>query len=351
MKFLNHNKNIKYINKPGIALTFDDSFRIRHWYKYGIGENRWYKNIFGFYNIRSTFNINAINQFESSRELNQSEIDMLIDIQSNGHELASHGYSHKNAVDYVKYYGADKWYNDEIKEMNEWISDKKHSKNGKKIKKFVSFAYPYSQYSDITNSLLENNGFVIYRAYKNDFLFLNCEHKGLTPSVCIDKKLLKRKIRILRLLKEAKRESKNIVLMCHSILPNRVKWDSFGFGKESVKDGEYRISPGMLKFIIFVGRIYGFEFYTLSDLAGVATFADDKFEIYIRQLTNNFKKTIPIRDLVDIKELDLSKSGISNLDGIQYFINLKKIILPGKDIDGIKILKRLKTLKSIEIVG
>ena len=60
---------IPYVNKPGISFSFDDSFRIQDWYKYGL-------NLFGFYDVKATFNINALHHFENQREHTQSEIDI-----------------------------------------------------------------------------------------------------------------------------------------------------------------------------------------------------------------------------------------------------------------------------------
>lgn len=67
-----------YINKPGIVFSFDDSYRINDWYKYG-------KDIFGYYDVKATFNINEIHHFEGKRMHAQNEIDMLLELQANGH--------------------------------------------------------------------------------------------------------------------------------------------------------------------------------------------------------------------------------------------------------------------------
>src|SRR5690606_3076374 len=56
---------------PGIAFSFDDSFRVHDWYKYG-------KDLFGYYDVKVTFNLNAFHHFEGQREHTQEEIDKLI---------------------------------------------------------------------------------------------------------------------------------------------------------------------------------------------------------------------------------------------------------------------------------
>jgi peptidoglycan/xylan/chitin deacetylase (PgdA/CDA1 family) len=106
-------KTLKYINKPGIAFSFDDSFRIDHWYEYG-------KDMFGYYDVKVTFNINAFHHFENQREHTQQEIDMLLELQSNGHDIAHHGFKHRNAAKYSKDYGVEKWIEDDISSLFEW---------------------------------------------------------------------------------------------------------------------------------------------------------------------------------------------------------------------------------------
>src|SRR5690625_4202226 len=99
-----------HLNKPGIAFAFDDSFRVNHWYTFG-------KELFGFYDVNVTFNINAFHHYEDKREHTQSEIDMMLELQAMGHEIAHHGFKHKNAVEYSRKVGVNKWIEDEIEPL------------------------------------------------------------------------------------------------------------------------------------------------------------------------------------------------------------------------------------------
>src|SRR5690625_3959711 len=118
-------------NKPGIALSFDDSFRVEHWYKFG-------KDLFGYYDVKVTFNINAFHHFENQREHSQKEIDMLLELQANGHEIAHHGFKHKRATHHLKEHGMDRWLEDEINNLFDWVEKQTHSITKEKFHKPVT---------------------------------------------------------------------------------------------------------------------------------------------------------------------------------------------------------------------
>jgi peptidoglycan/xylan/chitin deacetylase (PgdA/CDA1 family) len=348
-KIENKNK-VKFISKSGIALTFDDGFRVTQWYKYGLGKEKGFDDIFGYFDVKSTFNINALHAFEKRRELNQNEIDMLLEIQANGHEIAHHGYAHKNADKYTKDCGAKKWIDDEILPLLQWMEKQKHSISKDRFKVPISFAYPGSKYNYNTNKALGDNDFKIFRAHLSGSNLAEFGHDGFCPSICIDINHFPSISNIKYLMKFAKRKNRNLVLMCHSILPEEVEWDSFGWGKESELDGKYRISPESLKYIIKEAKKLDLEFYTLSEIAGIATFTDENFEKRIRKVINIPKeknKWIHIIDLMSIKELDLSNAQINNLSGIEYFVNLEKLNLKGNEIIDMRILSKLDKLKEV----
>lgn len=341
---------VKFISKPGIALTFDDGFRVTHWYKYGLGKEKGFDDIFGYFDVKSTFNINALHAFENRRELNQNEIDMLLEIQANGHEIAHHGYAHENADKYTKDFGVKKWIDDDILPLMQWMEKQKHSISKHRFKVPISFAYPGSKYNYYTNKALGDNDFKIYRAHLSDSNLAEFGHEGFCPSICIDINYFSSISNIKYLMKFAKRKNRNLVLMCHSILPEEVDWNSFGWGKESELDGKYRISPESLKYIIKEARKLDLEFYTLSEIAGIATFTDENFEKRIREiirLPKEKNKWIHIIDLMSIKELDLSNAQINNLSGIEYFVNLEELNLKGNEITDTRILSKLEKLKEV----
>jgi len=337
----NH-KNL-FINKPGIAFSFDDSFRVNHWTKYG-------KEFFGYYDVKVTFNINAIHHFEGRREHTQEEIDMLLELQSNGHEIAHHGFKHLNANEFANEKGLSKWIDDEILTLLEWMENQQHSKTMEKFKKPVSFAFPYAEWNEELINELVSKYFKIVRGHLSDDYFISFNHTGFAPSICIDSIFLTNEKYIKKILKATKKSGSNLIFMCHSILPENIKWESFGWGEKSLEDGQWRVSPKMIQFIINEAKKLDMEFYTTSEIAGVATFIDRNLERCIRkQISNPDTQWISISELSSIKELDLSCSNISSLDGIQYFTNLERLCLKDNNITDFRLLEKLSMLKELDI--
>ncbi|MEH7388361.1 leucine-rich repeat domain-containing protein, partial [Bacillus sp. JJ1521] len=62
-------------------------------------------------------------------------------------------------------------------------------------------------------------------------------------------------------------------------------------------------------------------------------------------------KWIKISELYKIKELDLSNKGISNLDGLEYFLNLERLNLSNNSISDFRLLMKLPKLKQVNIEG
>lgn len=339
-------KEIMYINKPGIVLSFDDSLRVKHWYYYG-------KDLFGFYNVKATFNINAMLPFVN-RLHNQEEIDMLIELQHNGHELVHHGFSHRDAEKYCLENGYIQWLQQDIEPLINWMGKQKHSVTKEKMKKPVSFAFPYSSFNEEIVDKLIPEYFKVCRGHfnKNQFQDLvTFEQMGFVPSICIDSNMLPDVRFIKPVLKLAKSMGCNIIFMCHSILPEEVNWKDFNWGQASLEAGEYRISPKSLIYIIEEARKLDLEFYTLSEIGGVATFIDGNLENSIREKLhiNSKEKWLLIKDLINVKKLDLSSSNISNLGGMEYFLGLEELDISNNNICDIRILSKLKKLRVVNI--
>lgn len=341
---LTKDKNlIPYINKPGIVLSFDDSYRVNDWVKYG-------KDLFGYYDVKVTFNINAIHPFDRNREHTQKEIDMLLELQANGHEIAHHGFNHRKASEYSNANGINKWVSDEIESLLNWMVDKSHSKTKERFKRPVSFAFPNFSYIDENILALIPKFFKIVRGHliKNNLASFN--NTGIVPSICIDGFYSCNFYYIKKIMKLTKKTNMNLILTCHSILPENADWNEYGWGEESVKSGNWRTSPETLKTIIDEARKNEFEFYTTAEIAGVATFIDPNFEKTVREIISNpTEKWVSISNLIPIKELDLSNKSIRNLDGIQYFINLEKLNLSNNEITDFRLLQKLPKLKKINV--
>jgi hypothetical protein len=337
------NQFIPYINKPGIVFSFDDSYRINDWYNYG-------KDLFGFYDVRVTFNINAFHHFEGKREHSQKEIDMLLDLQFSGHEIAHHGFNHKKVSDYTKQFGMKQWVEDEIINLFKWTDLQKHSQTLEKFKRPVSFVFPHFVYTEQHISELVPKYFKIVRGHLDNNNLVPNNYSGFAASICLDGYYSKNLFYIKKIIRLAKKAGKNVIFTCHSILPDEKNWGDYGWGEESINSGTWRTSPKTIKAIIEEARKLDMEFYTTSDIAGVATFMDQNFEECVRKLlSNSNEKWISILKLIDVKELDLSHSGISNIDGIQYFINLEKLNLSNNNIADFRLLEKLPSLKVVDI--
>ncbi|PEL07022.1 polysaccharide deacetylase family protein [Bacillus sp. AFS017336] len=332
-----------FVNKPGIAFSFDDSFRVEQWYKYGM-------DLFGYYDVKVTFNINGFHHFEGEREHNQKEIDLLLELQANGHELAHHSLKHKNAKIYIKEYGLSKWIEDEIEPLINWMEKQSHSRTKEKFKLPVTYSFPFTALNDEMINELVPKYFKIVRGHSSADYLTPFNHTGFAPAICIDSIFLKNKKYIKRILRIVKKTGLNLILMSHSILPEDVNWEDFGWGEESNLAGSWRTSTKMIKEIINEAKDLGLEFYTTAEIAGIATFIDQNLEHCIRQhLPNPNVKWITISELSLIKELDLSGQNISNLDGLQYLTNLEKINLIDNNITDYRLLNRLSKLKETYI--
>jgi peptidoglycan/xylan/chitin deacetylase (PgdA/CDA1 family) len=337
------NQVANYLMKPGIAFSFDDSFRVNHWTKYG-------KEMFGYYDVKVTFNINAFHHFEGEREHTQEEIDLLLELQTNGHEIAHHGFKHQNAASYSSEKGLSGWIEDEIEAQLCWMEKQVHSKTNEKFKKPVSFALPYSEYNEGNIKELVPRYFKIVRGHLFEDNLTPVNHVGFAPSICIDSKFLSDLKYIKKIMKMAKQSGKNLIFMCHSIIPDEVKWEEFGWGEESMEAGEWRTSPNTIQAIIDEAKKAGMEFYTTAEIAGVATFIDRNLEKCVREYISNPKvQWISIFELSMINELDLSGKYISNLDGLQYFTNLEKLYIGDNNISDFRLIERLPKLKDVRI--
>jgi sugar phosphate isomerase/epimerase len=331
-----------YLNKPGIAFSFDDSFRVNDWYKFG-------KELFGFYDVRVTFNINAHHHYEGQREHTQKEIDMLLELQSNGHEIAHHGYNHEDAVEYSKQMGINNWIKDEIDTLFDWMEGQSHSKTGEKFRRPVTFVFPRFNYNDETLKALVPKYFKIARGgFKGNYL-TSINHTGFAPSICIDGHYLYNPRNINKVLKFAKKMGCHLILTCHSILPEEVQWEEFGWPMDD-HEKRWRNSPKVIQGIINTAKNLDLEFYTTAEIAGIATFADRDFDRYVRELlSKQADDWILISEICSIKELDLSNQNISNLDGIQYFLSLEKLDICNNNIYDFRLLKKLTKLTDVNI--
>ncbi len=246
--------------KPGIALSFDDSFRVEHWYRYG-------KNLFLNHGVKVTFNINAFHHFAEQRPHTQKEIDLLLELQRDGHEIAHHGLKHQRVTSYVAEFGMSRWLEDDIKSLFTWLEKQAHSKTGETFKRPVTYAFPYFTYEQRHVDAIVPKYFKVVRGQQYGDCLTLSNHTGLVPSICIDNKFLHRGKNIKKILKIAKKKEKHIILTCHSILPVDFDWKSCGWGDESEMAGQWRIAPKTLETIIDLAKQLDMPFYTTAEIA------------------------------------------------------------------------------------
>ncbi|ETI67549.1 leucine-rich repeat domain-containing protein [Neobacillus vireti] len=331
---------IPYINKPGIAFSFDDSYRVYDWYKYG-------KDMFGYYNVKVTFNMNGVHPLKNNREHTQDEIDKLLELQANGHEIAHHSFKHKPALEYSALYGYEKWIKDEIETLLSWMEKQSHSKTNERFKKPVSFVFPHFIYNNETLNRLIPKYFKIARGHLKKDNLTSFNHVGFAPSICLDDYYSCNTYYIKKIIKLTKKTGRNLILTCHSILPEDVNHNFYGEGEKAKKWGTWSTSPKLIQTIINEARKNDMEFYTTSELAGIATFIDRNFEMAVREKISNLDRWIEIKELSKVKELDLNNRGISNLDGLEYFLNLEKLNLSNNPISDFRLLKKLPKLRHV----
>ncbi|WP_251549855.1 polysaccharide deacetylase family protein [Neobacillus muris] len=336
---------IPFINKPGIALSFDDSYRIDEWHRYG-------KNLLGFYDVKATFNINCIHPLED-RKHTQEEVDKLLDLQANGHEIAHHGFKHVRATDYSTKYGLNRWIEDEIERLLHWMDKQSHSLTKEKFKKTVSFAFPHFCYDEEHIRKITPHYFKITRGHLDKDNLISFNHEGFAPSICLDGFYSCNVHYLKKIIKLAKKNGKNVIFTCHSIIPEKVKDARVTKGAKADRWGKWAVTTKLIQTIINEARNSDMEFYTTSELAGVANFLDENLEAAVRKII--FKSTeskwLKISDLIMIKELDLSNCGISHLDGIQYFLSLEKLNLANNNITDFRLLEKIPLLKEVVLNG
>jgi peptidoglycan-N-acetylglucosamine deacetylase len=119
------------INNGGIIISFDDR-NVSEWHAADIR----LKN----YNWKASFCISSYSK------LTLNEIQKLHELADAGHEIAGHGYAHRDAVRTIDSLGADEYLNTEIYPMLELMENDRFS--------VKSFAYPFGSRNAETDELL-----------------------------------------------------------------------------------------------------------------------------------------------------------------------------------------------------
>lgn len=223
--------------KPGIAgviLSFDDAY-VKEWF----ATNQELKP----YSWKGTFFVSKINT------LDLSEINKLLELQKEGHEIAGHGLNHYNAADFTRIHDINKYLHLEINPM----LDLMHF-YGLKVS---SFAYPYGGRTKKLDAallkkfkMLRGRAFCEEVANKQGCYYSN---SNLVFSFSIDDTHNHFNIpHLLKLLDYAKKNNKILILNSHKTV------------KKVTAD--YQTKNATLALICQYVKHNNMQFYSLSDL-------------------------------------------------------------------------------------
>lgn len=219
---------------PGVILSFDDAY-VNEWY----ATNQELKK----YAWKGTFFVSKINT------LKHYQIQKLLELQKEGHEIAGHGLNHLNAADYTRVHTITEYMKDEINPML-------HLMNFYGLK-VSSFAYPYGgRTKKLDAALLKKFQIIRGRAFCEEVAFKQgCyfNHSKLVFSFSIDDTHNHFNVpHLLKLLDYAKKNNKILILNSHKTLKNVT--------------GDYQTKNETLELICKYIKRHNMKFYTLSDL-------------------------------------------------------------------------------------
>lgn len=227
-------QEIKPSYKPGVVLSFDDAY-VNEWFD---ADKKLKK-----YSWKATFCVTKINT------LNDSEINKLIELQNEGHEIAGHGLHHYHAVKFLSKYGINEYMYQEINPMLAIM--KKLSLN------VTSFAYPDGERNEkLDAALLGKFQIIRGRAFggespsQQDCYF---NDSRIVYGFDIDNSHIHFSIPYLfKLLDYAKKNNKILILCSH----------------KTVKDvtANYQTKIETLELICSYMKRHNMKFYTLSEL-------------------------------------------------------------------------------------
>jgi peptidoglycan/xylan/chitin deacetylase (PgdA/CDA1 family) len=221
-------------NIAGVILSFDDAY-VNEWF----ATNQELKK----YGWKGTFFVSKINT------LKHYQIQKLLELQKEGHEIAGHGLNHLNAADYTRVHTINEYMKDEIDPMLSLMNF-----YGLKV---TSFAYPYggrTQKLDV--ALLKKFKIIRGRAFLEKIVDKQgCyfSHSNLIFSFSIDDTHDDFNIpHLLKLLDFAKKHNKILILNSHKTVKNVT--------------GDYQTKNKTLEYVCKYIKHNNMKFYTVSDL-------------------------------------------------------------------------------------
>jgi len=220
--------------RAGVILSFDDAY-VDEWFTTNQKLKKYY--------WKGTFCVCKINT------LRHSEIKKLLELQKEGHEIAGHGLHHYHAEKFVKKYGIDDYFKQEINPMLNLM--RFYGFN------VTSFVYPYGGRNAALDAALLNKfkivrgrAFCEENAAKQGCYFNN---SNLVFSFSIDDTHNHFNIpHLLKLLEYARKNNKFLILNSHKTVENVT--------------GDYQTKDATLEYICKYIKQNNMNFYTLSDL-------------------------------------------------------------------------------------
>jgi len=227
-------KPAKKAYKAGVILSFDDAY-VNEWF----ATNQELKK----YGWKGTFFVCRINT------LKHYQIQKLLELQKEGHEIAGHGLNHLNAADYTRVHTINEYMNREINPML-YLMDF----YGLKVS---SFAYPYGgRTKKLDAALLKKFKIIRGRAFREEIADKQgCyfSHSNLIFSFSIDDTHNDFNIpHLLKLLNFAKKHNKILILNSHKTVNNVT--------------GDYQTENETLEYVCKYIKNNKMKFYTVSDL-------------------------------------------------------------------------------------
>ncbi len=222
------------VYRAGVILSFDDAY-VDEWFD---TDQKLKK-----YSWKATFCVCKINT------LRHYEIKKLLELQKEGHEIAGHGLHHYHAEKFVKKYGINEYFKQEINPMLSLMHF-----YGFKV---TSFVYPYGgRNKELDAALLNKFKIVRGRAFCEEVAskqgcYFN--HSKMVYSFSIDDTHNHFNIpHLLKLLDYAKNNDKILILNSHKTVENVT--------------ADYQTKNATLELICKYIKRNNMKFYTLSDL-------------------------------------------------------------------------------------
>ena len=220
--------------KAGVVLSFDDVY-VNEWCEADV--------LLKKYKWKATFCVCKIDS------LQPPEIKKLHVLQSEGHEIAGHGYHHYNATNFVEKNGIDEYVTQEINPMI--ASMKKNSFNS------TSFSYPFGARSALLDKtlalkfdIIRGRAFCGYKPEKEGCFYNNSK---FVYAFDIDNNHIHFSMSyLLELLNYAKKNNKILILCSHKPVQKAI--------------ANYQTTLKTLEFVCKFVKQNNMKYYRLSDL-------------------------------------------------------------------------------------